>query len=184
MKERKLISTPSRRYARALMEASIKQRNFTTVLEELELAQKQLQDTPLLRQLLLTPAVSHERKTKVIDDVAARLKFQELTINFLKTLIRRDRLNLLSEITVSIEQQFLEKQGIVVVEVITAQKLDREEENGLVAKLEQFTGKKVQLENTIDPSLLGGAVTRIGTTLYDGSVTVQLEQLRHKIMQS
>lgn len=184
MKQRKLISTPARRYARALMEASIKKRSFTIVLEELELVQKQLNDTPVLKQLFLTPALPQERKFKILEDIAARLKLKELTVNFFKTLIRRDRLNLLEEVTISAEQQFLEKQGIIVVEVITARKLDKDEENNLVSRLEAFTGKKVQLENTVDPSLLGGAVTRIGTTLYDGSVVMQLEQLRHKIMQS
>src|SRR5262245_28774181 len=173
-----LISTPARRYARAMMEVTIKHRNFTQVLEELELFQKQIEEVPLLRQLFVTPAVPMDRKVKILKDLAARLKMQELTVNFLKTLMRRDRLGLLPEILASAEQQFLEKQGIVVVEVTTARRLDSEEEKGLVAKLEAFTGKRVQLENSIDPALIGGAVTRIGTTLYDGSVLAQLEQLK------
>jgi F-type H+-transporting ATPase subunit delta len=71
-----------------------------------------------------------------------------------------------------------------VVEVTTAQRLSQEEENGLVEKLQGFTGKKVQLENRVDPSLIGGVITRIGTTLYDGSVQAQLEQLRAKIQEA
>jgi F-type H+-transporting ATPase subunit delta len=184
MKEHRLIRTPSRRYARALMDVAIKLRSFTIVLEELELFERQLDATPLLRQLFMNPAVPFHQKEKVLVDLASRLKLQALTQNFLKTLIRRARLALLKEITVSAEQQFLEKQGIVVVEVMTARKLDPQEENALVARLEQFTGKKVQLESSVDSSLVGGAVTRIGTTLYDGSVVTHLEQIRQKIMQS
>lgn len=179
-----VISTPARRYAHALMEISIKQRSFTKVLEELELFQRQTVDTPQLGQLLLNPAVPREMKERVLTDVGGKLKLQELTMNFLKLSIRRDRLNLLSEILESAERQFLERQGILVVEVTTARKLDADEQTVLAAKLESFTGKKVQLENRIDPALIGGAVTRIGTTLYDGSVQAQLEQLKDKIIQS
>jgi F-type H+-transporting ATPase subunit delta len=109
---------------------------------------------------------------------------QQLTLNFLRTLIRRDRLKLLQQITVSAEQQFLERQGIVVVEVITARPLEPDEESRLVQSLEKFTGKKVQIDNHIDKTLIGGAITRIGTTMYDGSVITQLDQLKAKIAQS
>ena len=179
-----LVSTPARRYAHALMLAAIKHRNFTTVLEELELFQRQLEEVPVLHTLFVNPAVPADKKAKVMDDIGGRLKFQAITMNFLKTLMRRGRLNLLKEVIASAEQQFLEMQGIVVVEVTTARKMDADEERGLAAKLEVFTGKKVQLENRVDPALVGGAVTRIGTTLYDGSVQAQLEQLKQRMMQS
>jgi F-type H+-transporting ATPase subunit delta len=112
------------------------------------------------------------------------MKYQELSFHFLKTLIHRDRLNLLEQIIVSAEQQFLDKQGIMVVEVISAQRLSSDEQNRLIEKLQGFTGKKVQLENHVNASLIGGVITKIGTTLYDGSVQAQLEQLRAKIQEA
>jgi F-type H+-transporting ATPase subunit delta len=110
-------------------------------------------------------------------------RYQTLTLNFLNMLIRRDRLNLLDQIIISAEQQFLDRQGIVVVEVTTATRLSADQERQLAAKLEKFTGKKVQVENRVDPSLIGGVVTRIGTTLYDGSVEAQLQQLKARIQE-
>ena len=184
MKRDILISTIARRYARAMLEVSIKQRNFSTVLEELENFSGLLESTPMLRTLFANPAISSQAKQRVLKEVSAKAQYQELTFNFLKTLIHRDRLNFLDQVIVSAEQQFLEKQGIMVVEVTTAQRLSQEEENGLVEKLQGFTGKKVQLENRVDPSLIGGVITRIGTTLYDGSVQAQLEQLRAKIQEA
>ncbi|PWT94067.1 MAG: ATP synthase F1 subunit delta [Acidobacteria bacterium] len=178
-----LISTPARRYAKALLDATIKQRNFSIVLEELEGFQKLLKENNLLRQVFLNPAVSPEQKKKILQDIGKKVGHQQLTTNFLNTLIHRGRLNLLEQITVSAEQQFLEKQGIIVVEVVTARKLDSEEEKKLSAQLEKFTGKKVQLENTVDSTLLGGVITRIGTTVYDGSIQAQLEQIKTKIIQ-
>jgi F-type H+-transporting ATPase subunit delta len=179
-----LIGTVARRYAHALLDISIKQRNFSTVLEELESFARMLDSTPILRTLFMTPSVSRETKLNVLQGLSTKSNYQELTFNFLKTLIHRDRLKSLEQVIVSAEEQFLEKQGIMVIEVITAQRLSPEEENGLVAKLQEFTGKKVQLENRVDSSLIGGAITKIGTTLYDGSVQAQLEQLRAKIQEA
>ena len=184
MKRDILISTIARRYARALLEASIKQRNFSVVLEELENFSRMLDSTPILRTLFVNPTIAKETKLRVLQGLSSKSKYQELTFNFLKTSIHRDRLNLLEQVIISAEEQFLEKQGIMVVEVITAQRLTQDEENGLVQKLQEFTGKKVQLENHVDTSLIGGVVTRIGTTLYDGSVHAQLEQLRAKIQEA
>ncbi len=184
MKRDLLISTIAKRYAHALLDISIRQRNFSTVLEELENFVRMMDSTPILRTLFVNPSVSQQTKLKVLQGLSSKSKYQELTYNFLKTLIHRDRLKLLEQVIVSVEEQFLEKQGIMVVEVMTAQRLSHAEENLLVEKLQQFTGKKVQLENHVDPSLIGGAITRIGTTLYDGSVQAQLQLLRAKIQEA
>jgi F-type H+-transporting ATPase subunit delta len=179
-----LVSAPARRYARALLDASIKQKIFTSVLDELEMFQKQLAEVNLLRELFLNPAVPPEKRQKVLNDIGKKTGTHQLTLNFLRTLIHRDRLNLLDEIIVSAEQQFLERQGILVVEVLTARPLQPEEERQLVEKLEKFTGKKIQIDNHIDKSLVGGAVTRIGTTIYDGSVDAQLDQMKSIIAET
>jgi len=184
MKRDILISTVARRYARAMLEVAIRQRNFSTVLEQLENFTELFQTNPLLKTLFLNPAISSSAKERVLQELTNKMKFQELTFHFLKTLIHRDRLNLLEQIIVSAEQQFLDKQGIMVVEVISAQRLLPEEQNRLIEKLQGFTGKKVQLENHVDTTLIGGVITRIGTTLYDGSVQAQLEQLRAKIQEA
>jgi F-type H+-transporting ATPase subunit delta len=173
-----LVSAVARRYSKALLEASIKQKNFTSVLDELETFRNQLTEVPLLRELFLNPAIPPKKRQKVLDDIGKKSGTHQLTLNFLRILIHRDRLNLLDQIIVSAEQQFLERQGILVVEVITARPLEPEEERELVAKLEKFTGKKIQIDNHIDKSLVAGAITRIGTTIYDGSVTTQLDQMK------
>lgn len=184
MSNQVLVSAIARRYAKALLEASIKQRNFTSVLDELEMFRKQLAEVPLLRELFLNPAVPPGKREKVLNDIGKKAGTHQLTLNFLRTLVHRDRLNLLDQIILSAEQQFLERQGIIVVEVVTARPLEPEEERQLVEKLEKFTGKKIQIDNHIDKSLVGGAITRIGTTLYDGSVITQLDQLKSIITQS
>lgn len=178
-----LISALAKRYAKAFLEAAIKQRNFSTTLEHLETFQAQLQQEPFLRSMFLNPSVPPEKKKNILEAVGKKLGFEQLVINVLNTMIHRHRLNLLQQVMASAEQQFLERQGIIVVEVVSARKLKPAEEDALQAKLESFTGKKVQLENTVDPSLVGGLITRIGTTLYDGSVQSQLQQMKAKIIE-
>ena len=184
MKRDVLISTVARRYAHAMLEVAIRQRNFSTVLEQLESFADLMQANPVLKTLFMNPAVSADSKERVLKGLTSKMNFQDLTFHFLKTLIRRDRLSLLDQTVVSAEQQFLEKQGIMVVEVISAQRLLPEEQTQLAEKLQGFTGKKVQLENHVDPALIGGVITKIGTTLYDGSVQAQLEKLRVKIQEA
>ena len=184
MKRDVLISTVARRYARAMLEVAIRQRNFSTVLEQLESFWDLMQANTILKTLFINPAISGNSKEKVLKELTSRMRFQELTFHFLRTLIHRDRLNLLDQVIVSAEEQFLEKQGIMVVEVISAQRLLPAEQTQLINKLQTFTGKKVQLENHVDPSLIGGVITKIGTTLYDGSVQAQIEKLREKIQEA
>jgi F-type H+-transporting ATPase subunit delta len=182
MKRNVLISTPAKRYAKAFLEVAIKQRNFSTVLEELETFYNTFETAPVLRIMFVNPAVPYEKKKKVLDDLAQKMKLQPLTLNLLRTLLHRGRISILDQVIVSAEQQFLDRQGIIVVEVTTARPLNLVESDGLVKELETFTGKKVQIENAVNPALIGGVVTRIGTTIYDGSVLTQLQQMKAKII--
>lgn len=184
MKKDTLISAPARRYAKALLEVAIKQRNFSATLEHLEAFANQMQQSPLLRTLFLNPAVLEEKKKRILEELGKKLGFETLVVNVLITLIHRHRLNLLEQVMASAEQQFLERQGIIVVEVVSARKLKPLEQDLLKEKIEIFTGKKVQLENSVNPSLVGGVITRIGTTLYDGSVAAQLQQMKAKIVEA
>src|SRR5262245_3734635 len=98
-----VISTAAKRYARAMLEVTIRHRNFSVVLEELELFHRQLKSVPMLEKLFMNPAVSPETKRKVLAELGTKLALQDITINFLKTLIHRDRLNVLEQVIVSAE---------------------------------------------------------------------------------
>jgi F-type H+-transporting ATPase subunit delta len=179
-----MISSAAKRYATALLDASLKQKNFSSVIWELEIFQDQIKQVPLAKDVFLNPGIPNDKKDKILEDIGAKLKFQPLTLNFLKVLVRRGRTVLLPEILLSAQQQFMDRQGMVVVEVTTAKKLDEAQSKKLVAQLESFTGKKVQVENKVDPKLIGGAITQIGTTVYDGSVQASLVQIKNKIVEN
>jgi F-type H+-transporting ATPase subunit delta len=179
-----LVRTPARRYATALLDASLKQKNFSTVLWELETFLDQMKQVPLANEVFSNPAIPLEKKEKILEDIGSKVRFQKLTMNFLKVLVGRQRTALLAEIILSVQEQFLERQDIVVVEVTTPKKLNEIQAKKLTSQLEAFTGKKIQMENRVDPTLIGGAITQIGTTVYDGSVQASLEQIKNKIIQS
>lgn len=179
-----LVSAPARKYATALLDAALKQRNFSSVLWELETFLGQMKQVPLAKEVFSNPAIPAETKDKILQAIGTKLQFQELALNFIKALVRRQRTALLPEIILSAQQQFLDRQGIVVVEVTTPKKLDEIQSKKLTAQLEAFTGKTVQMDNKVDPALIGGAITQIGTTVYDGSVQASLEQIKNKIVES
>ncbi len=179
-----LVSTPARIYATALLDAALKQKNFSAVLWELETFVTQMKQVPLAGEVFSNPAIPPEKKEKILESLGSKLQFQPLTLNFIMALVRRQRTLLLTQIILSAQQQFLDRQGIVVVEVTTPKKLDEVQSKNLNAHLEAFTGKKIQMENKVDPALIGGAITQIGTTVYDGSIQASLEQIKNKIVES
>lgn len=178
------VSTPARIYATALLDASLKQKNFSTVLWDLETFVTQMKQVPLAGEVFSNPAIPPEKKEKILEELGSKLRFQPLTLNFIKALVRRQRTGLLTEIILSAQQQFLDRQGIVVVEVTTPKKLDDAQSKKLTIQLEAFTGKKIQMENKVDPALIGGAITQIGTTVYDGSIQASLEQIKNRIIEN
>jgi len=183
MKRDIIITAVARRYAKALLATAIDQRNFSLVLDQMESFNDQLQQSPMLLVVFLNPAVPQDRKRKILDDIGKKMGFVPLTVNLLNSMIENGRLHMLEQVITSAEQQFLDRQGILVAEVVSARKLSAQEEQKLTRKLESFTGKKVQVENRIDPTLIGGIITKIGTTLYDGTIVSQLEHLKAKIVE-
>jgi F-type H+-transporting ATPase subunit delta len=102
----------------------------------------------------------------------------------LRILLKNARLGDLNAVTSRFAAVLEERAGMVSAEVLTAQPLSTEQQTVLQTKLQNITGKKVNLNFKIDPEIIGGVVTRIGSTVYDGSVKNQLEQFREQMIRS
>jgi F-type H+-transporting ATPase subunit delta len=87
----------------------------------------------------------------------------------------------LPEIAASFEQVLRQRQGVAEAQVSSAMPLNDRQKTALLRNLETVTGKKIQANYSLDPGLLGGAVVRIGDTIYDGSVRNQLDRLRERL---
>jgi F-type H+-transporting ATPase subunit delta len=134
-----------------------------------------------LRNFLATPAVTREAKHGVIEKLAARLGASKIIRNFLFVIVDNQRIHLFPEIVATFEQVLRQRQGVAEAAVASAAELNDGQKMALVKTLERLTGKKIQAKYSLEPGLLGGAVVRIGDTIYNGSVSNQLDQLRAQL---
>jgi F-type H+-transporting ATPase subunit delta len=128
-----------------------------------------------------TPSITAEKKRAVLDAIASREGVSKEVRNFVAVLIDHRRINFLAEIAKQFEQELSERLGFVEAEVTSARELNGPERSVLESEVAKLTGKKVRAQYLRDESLLGGAVVRIGSTIYDGSVNGQLNRIREKI---
>jgi len=140
-----------------------------------------LSANPELLEIFSNPTVGYEQKQKVLNELISRTKVRSTTANFLRVLLKNQRLADLPQVTARLSQILDERSGAISAEVISAQPLPAATTAALAERLGEITGKKVNLNFGTDESLLGGIVTRIGSTVYDGSVRNQLERLGEEL---
>ncbi len=178
------VETVARRYATALADVVFKTGETELVGSELGQFQNLMTESPQLGEVFRNPAVPYEQKSRLLESLLARTKPVKTTANFLRILLKNARLGDLDAVAKRFAAVLEERAGMVSAEVTTAQPLSTEQQNVLQNKLQNITGKKVVLNYKIDPEIIGGVVTRIGSTVYDGSVKNQLEQLRERMIRS
>ena len=135
------------------------------------------QESHELRTALESPAVSPSRKRAVVGRLVQDLGLSVVIRNFLFVLSDHRRLASLHEIVESFDIQLDERLGFIRAEVSAAQELDHSQLDALSAKLGKLTGKQIRMKFKVDPSLIGGVVARVGSTVYDGSVRGRLDSL-------
>jgi F-type H+-transporting ATPase subunit delta len=134
-----------------------------------------------LRNFLASPAVSRAAKHGVIEKLTARLGASKIIRNFLFVLTDNRRTLALPEVIAAFREAILQRGGIAQAEISSAVELSAPQKAALAASLERLTGKKVKASYSLDPALLGGAVVRIGSTIYDGSLRSRLNNLRSRL---
>ena len=136
-----------------------------------------------LREVLENPSIPEPQKLKVLDAISAKLGLSKTARNFIAVITHHQRLNELRDILSSYAGLADEESNIAETEITTARPLDEANRKLLeqqVAKL--VGGQRVRATYSEDPALLGGAVVRIGSTVYDGSVRAQLQQLKQRMV--
>ena len=170
------------RYARALLDVAIAER------ADLEQIERQLADFaalltsyPALGTVLLNPAVPVQRKHAAVRELTARLNTGPILTKLLALLADRDRLIILADLVDSYRDKLAVYRKVVHAQVTTAIPLTSERLNDIQSKLAQATGKTVTLQTRVDPSILGGMVAKVGSVVYDASVTRQLEKMKQRL---
>jgi F-type H+-transporting ATPase subunit delta len=135
-----------------------------------------------LMRVLTNPAIPASRKRGVLEQLIARAGSMEPALKKLLLLLaERDRLALLPDLVQAFDNRLMDYQNVIRAEVVTAVSLPEDRVNAVRQGLTAATGRQVQLSTRIDPAIIGGAVTRIGSTVYDGSVARQLERMRETL---
>ena len=177
------MSAFAAKYARALadvvLEEKLDPREIERQLGDFDSAWRQGTD---LREIFLDPAFPAEQKISILDKLNTRLQMSVQVRNFLAILIQHDRLGAFEEVLARYRREMDVRLGISVVKVITARKLDDDERHALETKVASMTGTEVRAAFEEDPALLGGAILRIGSTVYDGSVRGRLDRLKTQLV--
>ena len=166
------------RYATALVEVALEHKNAGQVKSDLAAFVEAFGISADLRIFLENPAASVEEKHAVIEKIAAKMQLGQAVRNFVLLLVDHERMEMLAEIQDAFRNELNERQGIAEAEITSAHELTAAERKELVSVMERRTGKKIEARFSEDKSLLGGAVVRVGSTIYDGTVREQLARMQ------
>jgi len=171
----------ARRYAAALADVAIERKITERARQDLDAFAAAFAEASDLRNFLESPTIGRGAKQEAIEKIAARMDLSPAVRNFVYLLVDHRRTELLREIQQAFHVELNTRLGIAEAEVTSARELGAEERKRLTAALEQRTGKKIEARFREDQSLVGGAVVRVGSTVYDGSVREQLTRLREQL---
>src|SRR5271157_657793 len=173
-----VASTYARAFADVVLSAHL---NADRSIAELRTIATLLAESSDLRRIWENPAVPADQKRRVLDVVAERDGISKQVRNLVAVLIDHRRVHFLDPIIAQLEKELDARMGFAEAQITSARALGDAEKREFETQVEKLTGKKVRARYGQDASLLGGAVVRVGSTIYDGSVKGQLERIREEI---
>jgi F-type H+-transporting ATPase subunit delta len=173
-----VASTYSRAFADVVLSAHL---DADASIAELRSIASLLSESSELRRVWENPAIPAEQKRRVLDVIVERDGISKQVRNLVAVLIDHRRVHFLEPIIGQLEKELDARLGFAEAEITSARQLDDAEKREFEAQVGKLTGKKVRARFGQDASLLGGAVVRLGSTIYDGSVKGQLERLKEAI---
>ena len=172
------------REARALLEVASRESDPDRVGAELDVIAEAMRTQPEVQALLLKPGVTVARKVQALQAVASSLGLTPLVSKLLVVFAERASLRLVPDLAAAYRTRLLERRNKVSAVITTAMPLSADTAERVGRALEQASGKQVLVSTRVDPAIIGGAVARIGSTVYDGSVTTQLARMRQKLVEN
>lgn len=176
--------TAAARYARALFDVALhEQADLDQIDRELAEFADLFTQYPTLQKVLLNPAVPVPRKRAAVADLLGRLNPNPMLGKLIAMLAERDRLVLIPDLLASYRERLLVHRKVVRADVTTTGPLAPDRAAAIEKSLAHLTGRTVILNTRVDPAILGGVVAKVGSTVYDASVTRQLERMKEKLVE-
>lgn len=173
------------RYAKALFDVTLNEGDVQRVQDELQRFVDVLRVHDALATVLTNPAIPVERKRALVNALARRVGMTSRPLTKLMLLLAdHDRLRLVPHVAAAYRDRLMDHQKIVRGEVTSAIPLGEDRLRSLQESLARATGRMVLLESRVDPAILGGIIARVGSTVYDGSVTTQLQKMKQALVES
>jgi F-type H+-transporting ATPase subunit delta len=174
----------ARRYAQAVMDLGVEEGRLDRIVRDFETVADAWATSAELRNAIENPLVPNATKRAVVHELTDQIGASPTTEKALLLLVDRHRMRVLPHLARELQELADGREGVVRAEVTTAVPISDAYFGRLQTQLERFTGKRVVLDRKIDPSLVGGVVTRIGDRVIDGSLRTRLDSLRDAISPS
>lgn len=174
-----VVSTYARAFADVVMANHL---DPAKTLAETQQIAAFLDESKALREVWDNPSIPAEQKRGVLDSIVQRAGLSRPVRNFVAVLIDKGRMRFFPEIVAQFAQELNQRLGFAEARITTARELGGDERSRLEADLAGVTGKKIRAHYKEDSGILGGAIARVGSTVYDGSVKGQLERIRQQLM--
>ena len=174
-----ISSNIAKRYARAFFGIAGEDGLYEKYYNELALFSSVIKENKDLKELLINPVFGQDEKRAVVDSLLNKISTSTVTANFLRLLVDKRRIGILPDIENCYRKLMDDALRKIRVDVKTAFPLSAELSDKLQKRMEDLTGRKVEMAVSEDASLLGGIVVGVGDTLYDGSIKTQLHNIRN-----
>jgi F-type H+-transporting ATPase subunit delta len=175
------LKSVSKQYANAFADIAIAQGAPQTAVRQLADFGEAFAGSAELRNFLESPAVDTQIKHRVIEKIVAQQGASRIIRNFLFVIVDHHRAYMLPEIIAAVQEVVRQRQGIAEAEISSAVELSAAQKTELAKTLSRLTGKSIEPKYSLDPALLGGAVARVGDTIYDGSLRSRLTEMRARL---
>ncbi|HEX7285469.1 MAG TPA: ATP synthase F1 subunit delta [Candidatus Angelobacter sp.] len=171
------------RYARAFAEVVAERKlDPDKAVQELNEAAALVKSSVELRNVFENPSVAHKQKISLLDAIIKKMGGSKMLRNLVAVLIDQRRIGQIGEIAEQFRKDLDERMGIAQAQVKSARELSAKEKKDLERRLAEVTGKTIRATYAEEAGLLGGAVVRVGSVIYDGSVRGQLERIKQKLV--
>ncbi|MFT7345129.1 MAG: F-type H+-transporting ATPase subunit delta [Lentimonas sp.] len=167
------------RYATSLLELAIEKGNLESVAGDMKYLHDTNEQNADLTSLFNSPIVSGDKKIAIYKEIFGQ--FEDISMSFLELITNNSRENLMPEIAASFETQLKEHKGIVPVHLITAVELDEETKKNILAKIEGSVNGTLEVTESIDASLIGGFIVKMGDKQIDASISSQFNKLKQSL---
>lgn len=179
-----MIQRFARPYAEALLKVAGTTAGAVAVRDQLRALRDAMGEVPGIGKMAANPAVPMEDKRRIMEEIGGLLSLSDLALRFVFLLLAHYRLHHLPAVVEALETEVNRRLGVATAEVTTAQPLEPEDAAHLRAALAQRLDSEVDLRLAVDPALIAGFKARVGSTLYDASLSGQLDRLASRLTEA